>query len=419
MNQNFVRTLQIGKDTATTALSAGTIPDFDQLVAGDIVVTNPKTGKVITSITGVDEVIVSQKGVDTVYHSAPIRINDIKSSSKKAYAAPVQEKKAIGYNGKAGSFPVKDNTSYSVKVESELKKDSSMRVSKFSARGDAKKYASAKQLRICTDIANNFNINAKQNEVYVYANAITTAAPTVSEGAITAGVVEAGTLTLTKGSDKGVYATNIALETAAIVGNYVGVLDSIDNFIILKIAAVNASTNTVLFTSKYSGTTVTVATSDFATKLRYLTEAGLSTIATNAGIIFTATTTPYLRGYKQYDNVFFSISGGVNTSNEALVTTINAGSFGSGNGYLVADLEEMYRCNFAPNIARSDEFAVITEQANVATNYDVWNITTENINKTDGISFNVAPMEFTVALPATRTSGNTAAAAATILDLIK
>ena len=104
MNQNFVRTLQIAKDTATTALSAGTIPDFDQLVAGDIVVTNPKTGTVITSITGVDEVIVSQKGVDTVYHSAPIRINDIKSSSKKAYAAPVQEKKAIGYNGKAGSL---------------------------------------------------------------------------------------------------------------------------------------------------------------------------------------------------------------------------------------------------------------------------------------------------------------------------
>ena len=146
-----VQTLQIAKDTATAALTAGVVPLSTQLIDGDVVVTNAKTGGVITSLTGVAEIAILQKGNGTVYKSDAIKVSAITSKTKKAYVAPVQEKKAIGYNGTTGSFPVANNTRYSVKVTTKFKKDTSMCIQPYMARGDSKGYAAAKQLQICID----------------------------------------------------------------------------------------------------------------------------------------------------------------------------------------------------------------------------------------------------------------------------
>lgn len=418
MRQQFVQTLQIAKDTATAALTAGTIPLVSQLAEGDVVVTNTLTGGVITSLTGVKEVTIIQKGNGSVYKSNSIKLANLTSKTKKAYAAPVQEKKAIGYNGTSGSFPVANDKRYSVRVTSKFKKDTSMNVSNFMARGDSKAYSTARQVQICVDLANSYNVNAIQNETYVYANAITTAAPSVTTG-ITAGVVGAGTLTLTKGSEFGVFATNIALETGLAVGGYVGYLAAAGQFLLLRVKAIYTATNTVEFYSKYTGATVTILTADFAAKTRFITPAALSALATDAGIIFEAYAPPYLRGYKQYDNATFYVTGGYTTSTAATVTVLANGSFGSGSGYLVADLEEYTRANFAPNVTRQDKLTVTTEQAVVTTNYDIYQFTQNVPVYTDGISNSNAPMEILVAFPTgTLTSGKTAEAAFNALALI-
>ena len=412
-----VQTLQIAKNTATAAFTAGVVPLSSQLIDGDVVVTNAKTGGVITSLTGVAEIAILQKGNGTIYKSDAIKVSAITSKTKKAYVAPAQEKKAIGYNGTTGSFPVANNTRYSVKVTTKFKKDTSMCIQPFMARGDSKGYAAAKQLQICVDLADNYNVNATQNENYVYANAITTAAPTAGTG-MTAGVVGAGTLTVTKGSNLGVFATNIALETGLAVNGYVGILDAASKFLILKVKAIYTATNTVEFYSKYTGTTQTIATADFATKTRYMTTAGIASLATDAGIIFEAYAPPYVRGYKMYDNATFYVTGGANTSTAATISTLTRGTMGSGNGYLVADLEEWTRANFAPNTTRSDEFSVITEFADLTETYDIFQITSNPTYFVDSIVSSAMPKEMLVAFPTTLTSGKTAKAAFDVLTAL-
>ena len=418
MRQLNVQTLQIAKDTATAAFTAEAIPLPAQLVDGDVVVINAKTGGVVTSLTGVAEIAILQKGGDKVYKSNAIKVSTITSKTKKAYVAPVQEKKAIGYNGTSGAFVVANNTRYSVKTTTKFKKDTSMCVGGYVARGDSKGYASAKQVQICVDLANNYNVNAIQNEVYVYANAITTAAPTVGTG-IYAGLAGAGTLTVTKGSNLGVFATNIALETKLVVNDYVGILDAANKFLILKVKAIYTATNTVEFYSKYTGTTQTIATASFATTTRYMTAAGVASLATDAGIIFEAFAPPYKRGYKWYDNATFYLVGGEFTSTETPITVLARGTMGAGNGYLVADLEEYTRPNFTPNAVRSDEYADITEFAVLTTNYDMFQVTTDETMYVDGISKTSYAKESLIAFPTgTLTSGKTAEAAFNVLTAL-
>ena len=417
MKQNFIRTLQVAKNTATTAVTAGVVPLGNALAEGDIVAVNADTGAVVTSLTGVKKVSFVSKVNGELFHSNPVILAALTNKSKKAYAAPVRSKKAIGYNGTTGTFAVENKKYYAVKATASLLKEASYSVAGLHCMGDSKSLASATQVQVCVNIADSFNVNALKNDVPVYANAITSAAPTVATG-ITAGTAGAGTLTLTNGSQYGVFATNILLETALVVDGYVGVLDAAAKFLILKVKAIHAGNNTVEFYSKYTGTTVTIATADFAAKLRMITPAAITGIATAAGIIFEGDTLQYKRGYKEFDMVTFDLAGNENTASTTVISKLANVSMGSGSGYIVADLEEYYRNNFTPYVTRSDEFSNITETAVLTDTYDIWNFTQVANTFTDGIGYAVAPIEITVALPTTRTAGTTSAAAASLMDLV-
>lgn len=416
MDQRNIRTLQIGKNTATAALASAAEVNVSTLLDGDIIPVDAATGKAIVSgdVATTAKIAFIQKGTSN-YISNPIVVKNITSAKKAAYAAPTFTKKTIGYNGTLGSFPAQNDTSHSVKIKSNFVKDTADYIKGYNAVGTSKKYASAVQFQICKEIADSYNVNALFNETYVYGAVLQAAVPAVAGSVI---AVPAGTtFDVTKGSPYIQFASD-PTNAAVIPGATIAIPDSnwADKATYYKIKNVNAATYIVEVEGVYVGSTETgIAIAD----ARIIPEGTEATVTGNCGIVFEAVTPPYKRNDKQFDIVMFEVEGDETLRGQSVaVTTLLNGSFGQGDGRIVADVEAMTRGNQIMNASEDDKFAYIKSDAVLTETYDVWVIEHADTSYTSVSTYSYSPIQTMIALPTTRTADKTADRTQEVLDAI-
>lgn len=416
MEQRNIKTLQIGKNTATTALTAGDEVNTSVLLDGDIIPIDSKTGLAIEAATvaTTDKIAFIQKG-QSDYISNPIVKANLTSKNKKAYAAPTFWRKTIGYNGTTGTFPVVNDKSQSVTISSFATKDASEMFLGFRAVGTSFKHSSAVQYETCKEIADSLNINAKQNETYVFSAVLQAAVPAIA-GDIVA--VPAGTtFDVVKGSSFITFAGD-PTDAVMIPGNTIVIPDTNwgDRATSYVIKNVNAATFTVELEGAYIGSDDTaIAIAD----ARIVPAGSEATVTGACGILAEAITPPYVRNDKPLDVIRFTMEGDDTMSGSGVkITELAVGTLGSGDGRAVADMEFMTRGNQIMNASEDDKYAYIKEDAVLTQTYDIWSIEHADTSYTSTSVYSHSPIQTIIALPTTRTGGTTSAIAAAVLDAI-